>query len=192
MQYAIVTECNKCVSCLACTTACKVENGAALGKRWTWIDRIGPNPIHEGDAFPNVEMYFLPMKCQHCYNAPCVEVCPTGASFRREDGTVQVNADACIGCSLCVGACPYGARYVDDEEQVAKKCTMCQQLIDDGGTPECVSSCTGSALHFGDLDDPTSEVSQLVEAAGDRAYHLQDSGNAPANVYILNKMTWRS
>ncbi|MEE8715474.1 MAG: 4Fe-4S dicluster domain-containing protein [Coriobacteriales bacterium] len=192
MQYAIVTECNKCVSCLACTTACKVENGAALGKRFTWIDRVGPNPIHEGDTFPNVEMYFLPMKCQHCVNPPCVSVCPTGASSKRDDGTVQVEEDACIGCGLCVSACPYGVRYVDDETQVAKKCTMCKQLIDKGEKPECVAACTGNALHFGDLDDPDSDVSKLVAQAGDKAYHLQDSGNSPASVYILDKFTWRS
>ncbi|MBM6998549.1 4Fe-4S dicluster domain-containing protein [bacterium] len=177
---------------MACTTACKVENGAALGKRFTWIDRIGPNPIHDGDVFPNVEMYFLPMKCQHCVNPPCVSVCPTGASRKVEDGTVQVEEDACIGCGLCVGACPYGVRYVDDTSQVAKKCTMCKQLIDKGEKPECVVACTGNALHFGDLDDPDSDVSKLVAQAGDHAYHLQDSGNGPASVYILDKFTWRS
>lgn len=192
MQYAIVTECNKCVNCLTCTTACKIQNAPALGKRFTWIDRIGPNPINEGDTFPNVEMYFLPMKCQHCYNPPCVDVCPTGASQKLADGTVQVEEGVCIGCGLCVPVCPYGARYVDEELAVAKKCTMCRELVEEGEQPECVASCTGSAMHFGDLDDPDSEVSQLVAAAGERAYRLVDSGNGPANVYILDKMTWRS
>jgi Fe-S-cluster-containing dehydrogenase component len=192
MQNVIVTECNKCVSCLACTTACKVENGAALGKRFTWIDRVGPNPIHEGDTFPNVEMYFLPMKCQHCYDAPCVEVCPTGASAKVADGTVQVDEETCIGCGLCLDACPYDARYLDPDAQVAKKCSMCKQLIDQGELPECVASCTGQALHFGDIDDPDSDVSKLVAEAGDDAYRLHDEGNAPANIYILHKMTWRS
>lgn len=192
MQNVIVTECNKCVNCLACTVACKVQHAPALGKRFTWIERIGPNPIHEGDVFPNMEMYFLPMKCQHCLNAPCVEVCPTGASYRDADGTVQVDSASCIGCGLCVSACPYDARYVDEEKNVALKCTMCKDLTDKGELPECVAACTGNALHFGDIDDPTSEVAQLVAAAGDRAYKLSGEGNEPANVYILNKMTWRS
>ncbi len=192
MQNVIVTECNKCVNCLACAVACKVQHAPALGKRFTWIDRIGPNPIHEGDVFPNMEMYFLPMKCQHCYEAPCVESCPTGASYRADDGTVQVETESCIGCGLCVGVCPYGARYVDVETNVARKCTMCKELIDEGELPECVAACTGSALHFGDIDDPESEVSKLVAQAGDLAHTLVDTGNRPANIYILDKMTWRS
>lgn len=192
MQYAIVTECNKCVSCLTCTTACKNENGVALGVRRTNIVRVGPNPINEGDTFPNVEMYYLPMKCQHCYNAPCVEVCPTGASVKLDDGTVQIDSEACIGCSLCLSACPYGVRFINPATNVAEKCTICHHLVEEGGVPECVSSCTGDALHFGDLDDPESEVSQLVAAAGEKAHRLEDSGNAPANVYILDKMKWRS
>lgn len=192
MQNVIVTECNKCVCCYACTVACKIQNEPALGKRFTWIDRIGPNPIKEGDTFPNVEMYFLPMKCQHCRNAPCVEVCPTGASQKLDDGTVQVDEATCIGCGLCVSACPYDARYVDEQSQIAMKCTMCKELTDQGELPECVAACTGNAMHFGDLDDPDSDVSKLVEQAGERAYVLQDSGNDPANVYILDKMTWRS
>ena len=192
MQNVIVTECNKCVNCLACAVACKVQHAPALGKRFTWIDRIGPNPIHEGDVFPNMEMYFLPMKCQHCYEAPCVEACPTGASYRGVDGTVQVEAESCIGCGLCVGVCPYGARYVDVETNVARKCTMCKELTDEGELPECVAACTGLALHFGDIDDPESDVAKLVAQAGDRAHTLVDSGNRPANIYILDKMTWRS
>lgn len=192
MQNVIVTECNKCVCCYACTVACKVQNEPALGKRFTWIDRIGPNPIKEGDVFPNMEMYFLPMKCQHCRNAPCVEVCPTGASQKLDDGTVQVDEATCIGCGLCVSACPYDARYVDEQTQVAMKCTMCKELTDQGELPECVAACTGSAMHFGDLDDPDSDVAKLVAQAGEHAYVLQDSGNDPANVYILDKMTWRS
>lgn len=139
MQNVIVTECNKCVNCLACAVACKVQHAPALGKRFTWIDRIGPNPIHEGDVFPNMEMYFLPMKCQHCLNAPCVEVCPTGASYRDADGTVQVDGASCIGCGLCVNACPYDARYVDEEKNIALKCTMCKDLTDQGELPECVA-----------------------------------------------------
>ena len=192
MQNVIVTECNKCVNCLACAVACKVQHAPALGKRFTWIDRIGPNPIHEGDVFPNMEMYFLPMKCQHCYEAPCVEACPTGASYRGVDGTVQVEAESCIGCGLCVGVCPYGARHVDIETNVARKCTMCKELTDEGELTECVAACTGLALHFGDIDDPESDVAKLVAQAGDRAHTLVDSGNRPANIYILDKMTWRS
>lgn len=191
MQYAIVTECNRCVSCLTCTTACKVENEPPLGIYYTEILRIGPNPINEGDTFPNMEMYYLPMKCQHCLHPQCVDVCPTGASQKLDDGTVQIEADLCIGCQSCMSACPYGVRSLNPETNVVEKCTMCHQLIEEGGEPECVSSCTGQALHFGDIDDPESEVSQLVAAAGDKAYYLPNEGNDPVNVYILDKMKWR-
>ncbi len=191
MQYAIVTECNKCVCCYACVVACKIENTPPLGARWTDILRVGPNPIEEGDTFPNMEMYFLPIKCQHCREPECVTVCPTGASVKMDDGTVQVDKEKCIGCQFCVMACPYDVRYLNDETKVVEKCTMCEQLIAAGETPECVASCTGEALHFGDLDDAESTVSLMVAEAGEKAYHLPDVGNAPANVYILDKMKWR-
>ena len=191
MQYVIATECNKCVRCLACTTACKVENEQPLGQYWTAILRVGPNPINEGDVFPNVEMYYLPIKCQHCYNPDCVHVCPTGASHKTEDGTVQIDKDLCIGCQFCVMACPYGVRSLNKESKVVEKCTMCEQLIAAGEQPECVASCTGQALHFGDIDDTTSDVYKLVEEAGDDVYYLPDTGNGPANPYILKDMKWR-
>lgn len=192
MQYAIVTEVNRCVKCYACAIACKVENEVPLGKHWTEIVRVGPNPINEGDVFPNTEMYYLPMKCQHCRRPQCVEVCPTGASYKDADGTVQVDAGLCIGCQLCVDACPYQVRYLNEATQVVEKCTMCKRIIDEGGIPECVAACTGRALHFGDLDDPASEVSKLVAEAGESAHRLADSGNDPSGVFILHTMKWRS
>ncbi|MCD8316915.1 MAG: 4Fe-4S dicluster domain-containing protein [Eggerthellaceae bacterium] len=191
MQNVIVTECNKCVRCFACVVACKIENEPPLGTRWTEILRIGPNPINDGDEFPNTEMYYLPMKCQHCYEPECVEVCPTGASQKTEDGTVQIDKEKCIGCQFCVMACPAGVRHLNNETKVGEKCTMCEQLISAGELPECVASCTGQALHFGDIEDETSDVYKLVQEAGDNAYHLPDVGNSPANIYILKKMKWR-
>jgi len=191
MQNVIVTECNKCVSCFACSIACKVENNVPLNNHWTRILRVGPYPIEEGDTFPNVEMYFLPIKCQHCRNPHCCTVCPTGASHKTEDGTVQVDKEKCIGCQFCVMACPYNVRHLNEEEGVVEKCTMCEQRIAAGELPECVASCTGNAMHFGDIDDPSSEVSQIVSEAGDDVYYLPNEGNDPANVFILHKMKWR-
>ena len=191
MQYAIVTECNRCVKCYACAIACKVENQVPLGNHWTKILRVGPNPINEGDVFPNTEMYYLPIKCQHCRKPSCVEVCPTGASMKMEDGTVQVDKEKCIGCQFCVMACPYSVRYLNKEEKVVEKCTMCQQLIATGGQPECVSACNGRALHFGDIDDPESDVSKLLAEKADLVHHLPNLGNDPSSAYILDKMKWR-
>jgi len=104
---------------------------------------------------------------------------------------VQIDKEKCIGCQFCVMACPYNVRYLNTEAKVVEKCTMCEQLVSAGGVPECVSACTGKALHFGDLDDPESEVSKLVAAAGEKAHTLPDVGNDPAAVYILDKMKWR-
>ena len=176
---------------MACEVACKIENNPPLGKFFTTVERIGPNPINEGDTFPNVEMYYLPMKCQHCANPECVNVCPTGASYKDVDGTVQIDEDVCIGCQACIPACPYGMRYLNDELGVVQKCKMCQQLTDEGKNPRCVDACTGQAMHFGDIDDPASEVSQLVAQWGDKAYKLPDFGNQPSNIYLLNKFKWR-
>lgn len=186
-HYAIVVDLDRCIGCHSCEIACKNEYEVDLGITYNKVQQVGPF-----GTYPHLQQYFLPYMCQQCEDAPCVEVCPTGASQKLDDGTVQVDEATCIGCGLCVSACPYDARYVDEQTQVAMKCTMCKELTDQGELPECVAACTGSAMHFGDLDDPDSDVARLVAQAGEHAYVLQDSGNDPANVYILDKMTWRS
>ena len=142
-QYAIVTDLNRCVGCLACAVACKVANNVPIGSFWNKVLRIGPNPSTEGSDFPNVDMYFLPIQCQHCENPACVAVCPTGASHKLEDGTVQVDKEKCIGCQFCAMSCPYGVRYLNEEERVVEKCTLCEQKIAQGELPQCVAQCGG-------------------------------------------------
>ncbi len=126
-NYAINTDLNRCTGCLACTVACKAINGVDVGNFWIKTLRVGPHPIEGGSGtFPDVEMYFLPVQCQHCENPECVSVCPTGASHIREDGTIQIDKDKCIGCQFCAMACPYGVRYLNEEERVVEKCTLCE------------------------------------------------------------------
>jgi len=132
----------------------------------------------------------FPKSCLHCDNAPCVTVCPTGASYKRsEDGIVLVNEDACIGCGLCAWACPYGAREMDGAEKVMKKCTLCVDRIYNDNLPEedrepaCVRTCPSNARHFGDLSDPDSDVSKLV-AAREGFNLMPEQGTAPVNKYL--------
>ncbi|MDG1294954.1 MAG: 4Fe-4S dicluster domain-containing protein, partial [Planktomarina sp.] len=131
-----------------------------------------------------------PKSCLHCEDAPCVTVCPTGASYKRaEDGIVLVNEDACIGCGLCAWACPYGAREMDQAAGVMKKCTLCvdriynENLLEEDRVPSCVRTCPSGARHFGDLGDETSEVSQLVASRGGMDL-MPELGTKPVNKYL--------
>jgi DMSO reductase iron-sulfur subunit len=188
-QMAIVFDLDRCVGCESCTVACKQENNVPLGPFWSKVLRIGPT-----GKFPDLEMYWLPVLCQHCEEPQCTEVCPTGASHKRADGIVLIDKDKCIGCQYCVMACPYGVRYFNEEEKVVEKCTLCAHLVERGEEPACVKTCVGKNRIFGDIDDPNSEISQKIREAGDNVHMLADVGNHPSMQYILSPRiaTWRS
>lgn len=201
-QYAIVTDVNRCVGCHACTVSCKMVNGVPIGHFWNKVLRIGPIPKPEGAGFPDVDLYFMPVSCQHCEEPECVKVCPTGASYKAEDGTVQINKEKCIGCQFCAMACPYGVRYLNEDEGVVEKCTLChQRKLDEGELPQCVSGCVGMARWFGDIEneDITQFRGPLGKVYGDLAeeftdenlHNLPDAGNHPSYRYILRNMTWQ-
>lgn len=217
-NYAIITDLNRCVGCLACTVACKAINGVPIGNFWIKTLRVGPHPTESGSGhFPDVEMYFLPVQCQHCENPECVRVCPTGASYVREDGTVQIDKTKCIGCQFCAMSCPYGVRYLNEEERVVEKCTLCEQKIAQGELPQCVSQCAARARFFGDLDqgvdnfegpaapsDPAAvsyddmlstrvKLKDYVEAYKPTdIHHLADAGTGPKLMYLLREpRKWR-
>ncbi len=173
-------ESERCIDCEACMIACSVENKVSLGEHRNWINH------KESGAFPNLGMTFRPENCHHCANPHCERVCPTGATYRRDDGLVLVDYYKCIGCKYCMMACPYDARYVDEEKQAVDKCTFCVHRLDAGLTPACVETCVGGARHFGDLNDPNSEVSKLLGAHDH--YHLyKEAGTEPAIYYIRGK-----
>ena len=151
-QYAIVTDLNRCVGCLACMVACKAVNNVPVGSYWNKVLRIGPSLKEGGTTWHDVEMYYLPVQCQHCDDPECVRVCPTGASHKLEDGTVQIDKSKCIGCQFCAMACPYSVRYLNEEERVVEKCTLCEQKIAQGELPQCVAQCGARARWFGDLE----------------------------------------
>lgn len=200
VKLGLVIDLDTCVGCQACVTACKGWNtqayGAPLGDR----DAYGAEPegaflnrVHAYQVTPEAgppQIIHFPRSCLHCEDAPCVTVCPTGASYKRaHDGIVLVNEDACMGCGLCAWACPYGAREMDPLAGVMKKCTLCVDRIDNPNLPEvdrvpaCVRTCPTGARHFGDLGDPDSAVSRLVEARGGRAL-MPDLGTKPVNRYL--------
>ena len=117
----IVTDLNRCVGCLGCIVACKTVNDVRVGSFRNKVLRQGPFPREEGGNWPDIDMYFLPVSCQHCASPECVTVCPTGAShINEEDGTVQIDRDQCIGCGACLSACPSGCRYIDVDTSVAE------------------------------------------------------------------------
>jgi sulfite dehydrogenase (quinone) subunit SoeB len=197
-RLGLVIDLDTCVGCQACVTACKGWNDQGNGlsdqdayganPSGTFLNRVHSYQVEVADAPPQIVNF--PRSCLHCEDAPCVTVCPTGASYKRaEDGIVLVNEDACIGCGLCAWACPYGARELDADQGVMKKCTLCVDRIYNDNLPEedrepaCVRTCPTNARHFGDFADPDSKVSRLVADRG--GYDLMPGiGTKPTNKYL--------
>jgi len=159
--------------CNACVTACSKENGLSHDRPETdpqWIRKVSLKDSKTGKKTS------LPVMCQHCSEPPCVDVCPTGASFKRADGIVLVDKHICIGCRYCIMACPYNARtfvheVLEDQKNYAPRgkgtaegCTLCVHRIDKGKQPACVEACSdkGRAILFGDLNDAESEISKRI------------------------------
>lgn len=176
-RWAWVIDQTRCIGCHACTTACKSENEVPVGVFRTWVKNV------EVGTFPDVKRHFAVLRCNHCAEPPCVEVCPVTAMYQRPDGLVDFDHDACIGCKACMQACPYDAIYMDPESHTAAKCNFCSHRIDEGLLPACVVVCPEEALLFGDLDDPTSKVRRAV---GEQATAVRrpEQGTRPQAYYI--------
>lgn len=178
-RWGLLIDAGKCSSdCTACLAACRTENGlAGMGRPATdpqWLRKVDLRDTATGATTS------LPVMCQHCADAPCVDVCPTGASFKRPDGIVLVDRHVCIGCRYCMMACPIKARSFVHEDQRGQRaaaprgvgtveaCTLCVGRVDAGGRPACVDACRSNgkgAMTFGDLNDPDSEIAKRVKAA---------------------------
>jgi Fe-S-cluster-containing dehydrogenase component len=176
MRYAMVIDTRLCVGCMNCVVACKTENNVPDGFCRDWITES----VH--GEFPNVRLQIRSERCNHCDHPPCVHCCPTGASHQREGGFVMVTKDKCIGCKACMAACPYDARFTHPDGYVSK-CTFCIHRVEQGLNPACVSVCPTHCMHFGDVDDPASEVSALLRT---RAHHalLPEAGCRPHVFYL--------
>jgi len=156
VRYGFLIDQRKCIGCHACTVACKSENLVPLGVYRTWVKYV------EKGTFPYTRRSFTVLRCNHCDDAPCITICPTKALFRRPDGIVDFDQSRCIGCKSCMQACPYDAIYIDPITHTAAKCNYCSHRVDQGLLPACVVVCPEKAIIAGDLDDPTSEIHQLV------------------------------
>lgn len=187
-QFAMVVEVDRCIGCRGgCQVACKLENDIALGGARSRFYTMGP--VGE---FPEVSMYFLPVMCQQCESPSCAAVCPTGACCKsEEDGVIYIDRELCIGCRSCIRACPFQASFFNTELRTADKCDLCAQRRGKGEAPACVQNCAGGALHFGDINDPASEVYALLQKNEGHVYTLKDeNGNRPSGRFILKNHKW--
>lgn len=190
-RWAMVVDLNKCLveeGCTKCINAChKTHNVPDIGNpkdeiKWIWKENYE-------NAFLDQENYFMkasledkkvPIFCNHCDNPPCVRVCPTQATWKREDGVVMMDWHRCIGCRYCIAACPYGSRsfnwrdprpfikeitpdFPTRTKGVVEKCTFCDERLAKGLEPACVEACTAKALVFGNLNDSNSNVRKLLK-----------------------------
>lgn len=203
-RYGIAVDTKRCFSCNKCAMICKIEHNLPDSLLWNRGLTEGGDWFYvPAGSQPNeLELKFYTMSCQHCDEPACVEACPTGASVKREDGIVLVDYEQCIGCKSCMSACPYeGVRTLLENDEhlmefkmgdatvpdipvdTVSKCTFCVERIDRGERPMCVDICNARARYFGDLDDPESEISKVLDK---REYDqlLIEEGTGP-NLYYL-------
>jgi Fe-S-cluster-containing dehydrogenase component len=199
MRYGMVIDLKRCVGCNSCTLACRMESGTPAGILYHKVKK------YEVGKYPMAKLRFLPMPCMHCQDPACIKVCPTGATYQREDGLVIIDENKCMGCRYCIIACPYDSRrflaeinnyYGGDSptpyEKVKHKnftlgtvvkCNFCAQRLDVGKVPACVEICPSQARYFGDLDDPNSEVSKLIIEYTGSPLH-EEFGTKPSVYYL--------
>ena len=206
-RYGMCIDLKRCYGCYACVMACKVKNHTPPGVFWARVLK------GERGTFPNTTRQALPVLCMQCDEPSCLEVCPTGATVKLDNGIVIVEKDKCIGCKSCMMACPYGARYSVEKWEsyfpeglplspyeefakeaweetsgvgVATKCDFCRDRIENGGQPACVEACSAKARTFGDLDDPNSEISILITKYRGEVLN-PELGNKPKVYYLASR-----
>lgn len=206
-HFGMVIDTARCFGCQTCAVSCKVANNLPRGIIWNRVLTDGGDSVDSasGEYGVSLSMSYVPLACQHCENPACVKVCPVGATYKDpETGIVRQDYDKCIGCRMCMAACPYtGIRSFNWDEpsysfdfamgdadvpahqkHVVEKCTFCYQRTSQGKSPACMELCPGRARYWGDLDDPESEVSKLIR---DREYKqlLPEEGTKPSVYYLV-------
>jgi Fe-S-cluster-containing dehydrogenase component len=211
-RWGFGVDATRCIGCLRCVEACKIENGVAQDAHHfrTWVERYvylkgERKPLVDSQSSPgNIaasgsestyrfdnryedakidKAFFVPKLCNQCEHPPCVQVCPVGATFRTPDGVVLIDHDYCIGCQYCVQACPYGVRLFNHEYDVTDKCTWCYHRITRGLRPACVEACPVNARIFGDQNDPESPISKFLRENRTRVLK-PEMGTSPNVFYV--------
>lgn len=177
MNYGFIIDNRKCIGCHACTVACKAEHEVPVGVNRTWVKYI------EKGTFPDTRRLFSVMRCNHCADAPCVEICPVESLFTRKDGIVDFDDRRCIGCKACTQACPYDAIYMHPDDHTSAKCNYCTHRVDIGLEPACVNVCPEHAIISGDMDNPETEISKLL-ARETVSVRKPEKGTNPKLFYI--------
>lgn len=208
----MVVDLRRCTGCQTCTAACKHANGTPPGVQWRRVLDL------ESGVYPDVRRTFVPVSCMHCGNPPCLDACPTQATYQRDDGRVAIDYELCIGCAYCAVACPYQQRFKVQRAQfaygggpspaeaqvfdparlgVSTKCTFCSDRVDRAAgtgrvpgidaevTPVCVNSCISGALHFGDRDDPASNVATLLRE--NKSFRMHEELGTDPGIYYLTE-----
>ena len=182
-KYGFAINLHRCVGCRTCVIACKMENNVPAGVSRIQVYNGEGGTVYDRPTgtYPNLEYVWTPVPCQHCDNAPCVAACPTGAAFTRKDGIVAINKDICIGCDICIPACPYDARFHNELDGKVDKCDMCAHRKQEGQKTMCELCCPARAITTGDLSDPNSEISKII-AENETWFEKESEGTKP-NVY---------
>ena len=203
-RYGMAIDLSRCIGCNTCAVACKVSNNLPKDVWWNVVHTEGRDfaDTSKGTYGGEMQLSWLPVNCMHCENAVCEEVCPTGATVKRDDGIVTVDEETCIGCKSCMEACPYDVRRLIENEpeyylelpigdpaakshkgRTVEKCDFCAGRIDRGEKPACMELCPGRARYWGDLDDPESEVSQFLSGRNATVL-LEEEGTSPSVYYV--------
>ena len=202
-RLAIAINLDRCVGCHTCALSCKMQNNVPDGMLWNRVLTEGCDRFDSAEGvYPHLTRTYLPLACQHCENPACERVCPTGATYKDDKGRVEIDYDKCIGCRMCMAACPYNARTFNWNDPVRatgasygdarvperargvmEKCTLCKERTDEGDEPMCVRCCPADGRIFGDLDDPDSAVSRLRRDQGAEVL-LEDKGTRPQVFYV--------